>query len=124
VVWWDEQRIRYELFTSQVVLTEARAGDPDAAQRRLAVLERLPFLDVTDAAVVLATRLVTGQALPAQAAQDALHLAVACVHGMQYLLTWNCTHLANARLRSRIEQVCREAGYIPPIICTPEELEG
>ena len=89
-----------------------------------AVLERLPLLDVTDAAVALANMLVTGQALPAQAAQDALHLAVACVHGMQYLLTWNCTHLANARLRSRIEQVCREAGYIPPIICTPEELEG
>ena len=86
------------------------------------MLERLPLLDVTDAAVALATMLVTGQALPAQAAQDALHLAVACVHGMQYLLTWNFTHLANARLRSRIERVCRDAGYVPPIICTPEEL--
>jgi len=124
VAWWDEQRTRYELFTSQVVLAEARAGDPEAAQRRLAVLERLPLLDVTDAAIALATMLITRQALPAQAAQDALHLAMACVHGMQYLLTWNCTHLANARLRSRIEQVCREAGYVPPIICTPEELEG
>ena len=124
VAWWDEQRTRYELLTSQVVLAEARAGDPEAAQRRLAVLERLPLLAVTDAAIALATLLVTRQALPAQAAQDALHLATTCVHGMQYLLTWNCTHLANARLRSRIEQVCREAGYVPPIICTPEELEG
>jgi len=124
VAWWDEQRTRYELCTSQVVLAEARAGDPEAAQRRLAVLERLPLLDVTDAAIALATMLITRQALPAQAAQDALHLAITCVHGMQYLLTWNCTHLANARLRSRIEQVCREAGYVPPIICTPEELEG
>jgi len=124
VAWWDEQRPRYELFASQVVLAEARAGDPEAAQRRLAVLERLPLLDVTDAAIGLATMLVTRQVLPAQAAQDALHLAMACVHGIQYLLTWNCTHLANARLRSRIEQVCREAGYVPPIICTPEELEG
>ena len=124
VAWWDEQRTRYELCTSQVVLAEARAGDPEAAQRRLAVLERLPLLDVTDAAIALATLLVARQALPAQAAQDALHLAITCVHGMQYLLTWNCTHLANARLRSRIEQVCREAGYVPPIICTPEELEG
>ena len=124
VAWWDEQRTRYELFTSQVVLAEARAGDPEAAQRRLAVLERLPLLDVADTAIALAARLVTEQALPAQAAQDALHLAIACVHGMEYLLTWNCTHLANARLRSRIEQVCREAGYVPPIICTPEELEG
>ena len=124
VAWWDEQRTRYELFTSQVVLAEARAGDPEAAQRRLAVLERLPLLDVTDAAIALATMLITRQALPAQAAQDALHVAVACVHGMEYLLTWNCAHLANARLRSRIEHICRDAGYVPPIICTPEELEG
>jgi hypothetical protein len=122
--WWDHQRPRYELYTSQVVLVEASAGDPEAAQRRLTALEPLPLLDVTDAAIALAARLITGQALPAQAAQDALHLAIACVHGMEYLLTWNCTHLANARLRNRTEQVCREAGYAPPIICTPEELEG
>jgi predicted nucleic acid-binding protein len=124
VAWWDQQRSHYELFTSQVVLAEARAGAPDAAQRRVAVLEHLPLLDVTDAAITLAAALVSGQALPAQAAQDALHVAVACVHGIEYLLTWNCAHLANARLRSRIEQICREAGYVPPIICTPEELEG
>ena len=124
VTWWEQQRAHYELFTSQVVLAEARAGDPDAAQRRIAVLEHLPLLDVTDAAIMLAAALVSGQALPAQAAQDALHIAVTCVHGVEYLLTWNCAHLANARLRSRIEQICREAGYVPPIICTPEELEG
>jgi len=122
--WWDHQRPRYELFTSQVVLAEAGAGDPEAAQRRLTAREPLPLLDVTDAVIALAATLITGQALPVQAAQDALHLAIACVHGMEYLLTWNCTHLADARLRSRIEQVCREAGYVPPIICTPEELEG
>jgi hypothetical protein len=82
-------------------------------------------LDVTDAAITLAAALVSGQALPPQAAQDALlHVAVACVHGMEYLLTWSCAHLANARLRSRIEQICRDAGYVPPIICPPEELEG
>jgi len=83
VTWWDQQRVRYELFTSQVVLAEARAGDPEAAQRRLAVLEPLPLLDVTDAAIALAASLITGQALPVQAAQDALHLAIACVHGME-----------------------------------------
>src|SRR5437899_5634565 len=80
VAWWDEQRTHYELFTSQVVLAEARAGDPEAAQRRLAVLERLPLLDVTDAAIALATLLVTRQALPAQAAQDALHLEIGRAH--------------------------------------------
>ena len=124
VAWWEQQRSHYELFTSQVVLAEARAGDPEAAQRRIAVLERLPLLDVTDTAITLAAALISGQALPAQAAQDALHIAITCVHGVEYLLTWNCAHLANARLRSRIEQVCRDAGYVPPIICTPEELEG
>jgi len=122
--WWEQQRSHYDLFTSQVVLAEARAGDTEAAQRRIVVLERLPLLDVTDMAITLAAALVSGQALPAQAVQDALHIAVTCVHGVEYLLTWNCAHLANARLRSRIEQVCRDAGYIPPIICTPEELEG
>jgi len=124
VAWWDQQRANYELFTSQVVLAEARAGDLEAAQRRLAVLERLPLLDVTDPAIQLAASLVTGQALPAQAVQDAFHIAITCVHGLEYLLTWNCTHLANARRRNRIEQVCRDAGYVPPIICTPEELEA
>jgi hypothetical protein len=123
VTWWDQQRPHYDVFTSQVVLAEARAGDPEAAQRRLTVLEHLPLLDVTDAAITLAAALVSGQALPTQAAQDALHLGIACVHGTEYLLTWNCAHLANARLRSRIEQICRDAGYVPPIICTPEELE-
>jgi predicted nucleic acid-binding protein len=122
--WWEQQRSHYDLFTSQVVLAEARAGDTEAAQRRIVVLERLPLLDVTDMAITLAAALVSGQALPAQAVQDALHIAVTCVHGVEYLLTWNCAHLANARLRSRIEHVCRDAGYIPPIICTPEELEG
>jgi predicted nucleic acid-binding protein len=122
LTWWDQERAHYDLFTSQVGfqvgLAEARAGDPEAAQRRLAVLERLPLLDVTDAAIPLATALVSGQVLPAQAAQDALHIAVACVHGLEYLLTWTCAHLANARLRSRIEQICRDAGYVPLVWCT------
>ncbi len=81
-------------------------------------------MDVTDAAIRLAMALITQQALPAQATTDAFHIAIACVYGMEYLVTWNCTHIANAHFRSRIEQVCRGAGYVPPIICTPEELEA
>ena len=76
VAWWEQQRSHYDLFTSQVVLAEARAGDPEAAQRRIAVLEHLPLLDVMDTAIMLAAALVSRQALPAQAAQDALHIAV------------------------------------------------
>ena len=61
-------------------------------------------------------------AMPKMAADDALHIALAIVHGMDFLLTWNCRHIANATMRSRIEETCRSAEYEPPIICTPEEL--
>jgi hypothetical protein len=60
--------------------------------------------------------------MPAKARLDALHVATAAVHGMDYLLSWNCKHIANAMLRSRIESICRTAGFEPPVICTPLEL--
>ena len=61
-------------------------------------------------------------ALPSKAAADALHIAVATVHGMNCLLTWNCAHIANATMRPRIEAICRNSGFEPPVICTPLEL--
>jgi hypothetical protein len=60
-------------------------------------------------------------AVPPKAADDALHLAIAAANGVEYLVTWNCRHLANATMREQIEAACRAAGYRPPIICTPEE---
>ena len=122
--WWDTHSKDYELFISQVVLEEARAGNPEAAAKRMAALEGIPLLDIPDAAIQLADRLVKTRAVPKKAGQDALHIAIACVNGMDYLLTWNCKHIANAKMRSKIEKVCREAGYVPPTICTPEELGG
>ena len=77
---------------------------------------------VTEAAITLGERLITGGGLPMKARVDALHIAVAAVHGMDYLLTWNCKHIANPATRKRIEQTCIAAGYAPPILCTPEEL--
>ena len=71
---------------------------------------------------MVAARLLSGAALPEKAQADALHIAVAAVHGMDYLLTWNCKHIANAAMRPRIEAICRLAGYEPPVICTPLEL--
>jgi hypothetical protein len=79
-------------------------------------------LDATPEAMRLATALVGVGAMPEQAAMDATHIAIASAHGMDYLLTWNCTHIANAAMRSGIERICRDAGYEPPILCTPEEL--
>jgi hypothetical protein len=119
--WWATRR-SYDLFTSQFVLDEAAAGDKSAAANRLAALEETVLLDVTEDAIVLAEGLVRGGGLPAKARVDALHVAMAAVHGMNYLLTWNCTHIANASLRSRIEDLCRLGGFEPPVICTPLEL--
>ena len=119
--WWD-RRAAFELVVSALVVRECEAGDPDAAAARLAALADLPLIAVTDAAVGLAQDLVAGVPLPPRAGVDALHIATAAVHGIDYLLTWNCTHIANAALRIRVEEVCRERGHRPPVICTPEEL--
>lgn len=115
-------RQRTTCSSRSLVADEAAGGDPDAAQERGAFLEGIPRLGITDAAGKLAVRLVAGAAVPQKAAEDALHIAVAAVHGVDYLLTWNCKHIANATMRQSIERVCREAGYEPPVICTPEEL--
>lgn len=120
--WFSVRRQAYDLFVSQLVVSEAAAGDAQAAQERAAFLEGIPRLGVTDAAGELAAELVARGAVPRKAAVDALHIAVAAVHGVDYLLTWNCRHIANATMRQAIERVCREAGYEPPLICTPEEL--
>jgi hypothetical protein len=120
--WWDTRRESYELCVSQLVLGEAGAGDPQAAQERLAVLNAMTLLETTPEALALAKELIQAGALPATAADDALHIAIAATNGVPYLLTWNCRHLANATMRPMIESVCTAKGLKAPIICTPEEL--
>ena len=120
--WWQNRRTHFDLFASQIVLQEAGEGDPDAAARRLAFLEYIPLLDQSEAATDLVQVLIQQVPLPEKASLDALHIAIAVVSGMHYLITWNCAHIANATLRTRIEAVCRSQGYEPPVICTPEEL--
>jgi hypothetical protein len=119
--WWN-RRGRFNLFVSQIVITEAGGGNAEAASRRLAALEGIPSLAVTGEAADLAAQFVRAQAMPEKAAVDALHVAIAVVNGMDYVLTWNCTHIANAAIRDKIERTCREAGFESPVICTPEEL--
>lgn len=92
------------------------------SRKRLAALEPIELLEVTEEALSLAKELVEKGPLPQKAAEDAIHIAAAVIHGMDYLLTWNCSHLANAAMRSKIEQICRSKGYEPTVICTPEEL--
>ena len=94
----------------------------DAARRRLAFIEGLPLLDVTTEAAELAATLIERVPLPPHAAADAAHIAVATVHAVDFLVTWNVAHIANAALRRRVEDVCRAQGYSTPILCTPDEL--
>lgn len=119
--WWSA-RAAFELYVSQFVLDEASAGDPAAAARRADALRGLPVLDLTQDATLLAAEFVRAGGIPARARIDALHVAVASVHGIDYLVTWNCVHIANATMRGRLEAICRSAGFDPPIICTPIEL--
>jgi hypothetical protein len=97
-------------------------GHPDAAARRLSALHGIALLDLTEPALDLTARFLAGGVMPTKAATDALHVAIAVVHGMNYLLTWNCSHIANASIRVKIEAMCRATGLQPPLICTPEEL--
>jgi predicted nucleic acid-binding protein len=120
--WWREERAGLELFVSEFVLAEISRGDPEAAAVRLKVVEGWPLLEATPDAQSLAKLLVAGLHLPDRAAADAAHMAVASVHGMHFLLTWNNAHIANAYLRPRIEQICRDFGAVAPIMCSPEEL--
>lgn len=122
--WWDTHRANYELCVSQLVLDEAGAGDAQAAQERLLVLQPMLVLETTAEALELAKELLQAGALPAKAADDALHIAVAATKAIPFLLTWNCSHLANAVMRPVIEKVCKAKGFAAPIICTPEELLG
>ena len=120
--WWKSCPDRFEVVASELVVREAGEGDQDAVRDRLAVLNKVPLIQISEAALALARRLVGEAAIPKKAGEDALHLAIAATNGVEYLATWNCRHLANATMRERIEAVCRAAGYQPPIICTPEEL--
>lgn len=120
--WWLTRRQYFDLFISQLVTQEVSAGDPILAQQRQQLLQGIPLLELREDALNLATALVSKGPLPSKAAEDALHLAVATVNGMDYLLTWNFKHLANATMRFQIERACRLNGYEPPIICAPLEL--
>ncbi len=120
--WWDNHRGSFDLFISQAVVAECSAGDPEAAKERLVFLAGLPILDVTGETRRLADALLSDIPLPAKAEVDALHIAVAALNAMDYLLTWNCKHIANPSLRRIIDRVLLAADVTPPIICTPQEL--
>lgn len=120
--WWEAERPRFELHVSRIVVDEVSAGDPRAAKERLDLIAELPRLASSDAALELAEALMRDAGLPPKAEAEAAHMALAAVHGMDYLLTWNCKHIANAVLRPNIVRIVLGAGYQAPIMCMPEEL--
>lgn len=120
--WWTSRRHEFTLFASAVVIEEALRGDPEYAKARMSIIEQLRLADVTRDARALAAQLLLGAALPPRANADALHLSIAAVNGIDNLLTWNCTHLANASILPRVNAICRAAGFEPPYVSTPEEL--
>nr|VFK56452.1 MAG: Predicted nucleic acid-binding protein, contains PIN domain [Candidatus Kentron sp. TUN]VFK59037.1 MAG: Predicted nucleic acid-binding protein, contains PIN domain [Candidatus Kentron sp. TUN]VFK62759.1 MAG: Predicted nucleic acid-binding protein, contains PIN domain [Candidatus Kentron sp. TUN] len=122
--WWEIQRGRFSLCISDLVVEEASRGDGNAVKRRLAVLEGIKLLPLTDEAVGLSKALVENGGVPEKALDDALHIAIAAVHGINYLLTWNCRHIDNAETKPIIRRICRKQGFSCPEIATPIELMG
>ncbi len=120
--WWEDRRTGFDLFTSEVVLWEAKDGDPDAVARRLAILQGIVEVILTDKVRELARTFLAERAVPPKAQVDALHIAAAAVHGIDYLLTWNCRHINNPELKPAIRRVCESTGAFCPEICTPIEI--
>ncbi len=122
--WWETQKNRFFLFTSNIVIQEAEKGDPKAAELRVGALADIPLLEITDNVLVFAKLLIGKHILPQKAADDSLHIALSVIHGIDYLLTWNFRHIDNAETKPVIRKLCLDMGYTYPEICTPVELMG
>lgn len=122
--WWTSRRHEFECFISQVVIDEIQAGDVEAAEKRMEEIGNFPVLEASVEAEYLAGAIIEAEAIPKRAVRDAAHIAVAAVNDVDYLLTWNCRHLANAQLIRRVSVICNAKGFNMPVICTPEELMG
>ena len=122
--WWDLKRAKHELFTSQVVLDEITDGEAAMAQQRLDVMAQIKLLDLTDEANTLTKDILASGLLPLDADRDAAHIALATVHEMDVLLSWNCRHIANAAIQARLRRLVEKSGFTLPVLCTPDELTG
>ena len=120
--WWDDHRPSFDIFVSQFVLDECDQGDPTAADERRRYLKNIPVLDMIADVEPLADVISNELQIPPKARIDAFHISIAAVHGIQFLLTWNCKHIANPENRPKIERACRDRGMEPPLICTPFDL--
>ncbi len=122
--WWDTRRTQFDLYILQTVLDEVVRGDAEIASKRLEIISDFPLLKVDEAVQNLAMQFLAKSNLPPKAADDAIHIALATVYSLDYLLTWNCKHIANAQIQKKLSQISFDAGYELPTICTPYELMG
>jgi hypothetical protein len=122
--WWKTRRVGFDLYVSQFVLDEIGRGNAEVARRRVDAVKGIPLLDIGEDILDLAAGFLALRIIPRKAGTDAIHIALAAVHGVDFLLTWNCRHIANAAIIRDIEAVCRMRGFPCPVICTPEELMG
>jgi predicted nucleic acid-binding protein len=122
--WWESRRNDFTLYISQVVLDEVAQGDAEIAVKRLELVQDLALLELNEDVKKLATQFLLKSNLSPKASDDAAHIAVATIYGLDYLLTWNCKHIANAQIQKKLSQISVEFGYELPTICTPYELSG
>ena len=122
--WWNEYRRSFMLYASEIVEDEAGKGDPEMASQRLNLLQSLMLLELTEEAFELSQAFLSQSNLPQKAFNDALHMEVATVYNLDYLLTWNCKHMANAQIQRKLARISSDLGYVLPVICTPYELIG
>jgi len=122
--WWAYQEGRYDLFVSELVIEEALKGDSDAARRRMEAITGLPLLEIDENVLLLTNTILESGIIPQKAAADAAHIAVASRYAIDYLLTWNCKHIANAEIIRQLSFIVSQEDYTLPVICTPMELMG
>ena len=122
--WWDLKRVEHELLISQVVLDEIAFGETAMVRLRMDLVQDIPLLEFTDEVLEFAHKVLDSGLLPRESDRDAAHIALATVHEMDLLLSWNCRHIANAAIQTRLRRLAEVAGLNLPVICTPEELIG
>ena len=120
--WWENYRNFFTVYASQLVEDEAAEGDKAIANKRIDLLQSIAYLDITNEAIELSKEFLRQSNLPPKAANDALHIAMATVYGLDYLLTWNCKHMANAQIQKKLSNISSLLGYDLPVICTPYQL--
>ena len=122
--WWDTCRDNFEMYVSETVFNEAGRGDPEMAQKRIEVIADLPSLFANEAVTELTQQFLQQTNLPPKASDDALHIALATVYDLDFLVTWNCRHIANPNIQKKLSEISTNFGYQLPILCTPYQLRG